>query len=186
MKLDHTNIRLIELLQQDARMTFSNLARILNRAESTVRERIMMLEQRGVIRGYRANVDQAKLGFPIRAMVQAECDLSAIPAVTQRLKSIPNIIRASVMTGANPVSIEIVAEDLAKLEQLIEKQLATVGLKSISVRLVLQTLVDDRPGPLETANPVLAPTREATPAASASLPAQPPLIRRTTGPLLDR
>ena len=184
MKLDHTNIRLIELLQQDARMTFSNLARVLNRAESTVRERIMMLEQRGVIRGYRATVDNAKLGYPIRAIVQAECDLSAIPAVTQRLKSISNVVRASVMTGASPVSIEIVAEDLAKLEQLIEKQLATVGLKSISVRLVLQTLVDDRPGPLETATPILAGTREVTPLQAQEAA---PLVRRPPpSPMMER
>lgn len=154
MKLDNTNLRLLELLQQDAKMTFSELARTLNRAESTIRERIMMMEQRGVIRGYRTVVDYAKVGFPVRALVELECDMQTLPALTQKLKAIPNVARAAVMTGANPVSIEVFAEDLPKLEQLIQRHFSNSGVKT-SVRLVLQTLVEDRPGPSAPAQPIL-------------------------------
>lgn len=168
MELDRTNVRLLELLQKDARTTISELARTLNRAESTMRERVASLEKRGFITGYRAVVDPLKIGYRVHALIRADCDMRLIPELAKRLHAIPNVVRAHMTTGPKPLRIEVLADDLGQLEQMVEKRIAPLQLRDIEIGLVVQNLVDTRQVPLRTesgeaALPLTAPS-EAAPA----------------------
>jgi DNA-binding Lrp family transcriptional regulator len=148
MELDRTHLRLLEILQKDARTPISELARILHRAESTVRERVASLERRGYLTGYHALVDPAKLGYRVHAVVRAECDTRTIPELARRLEGVPNFYRAYLTTGAKPLRIEILAEDLPHLERLVETHLVPLGIQELEVGLVVQDLLGDRQVPL--------------------------------------
>lgn len=150
MELDRTNVRLLELLQKDARTTISELARTLNRAESTMRERVASLEKRGFITGYRAVVDPLKIGYRVHALIRADCDMRLIPELAKRLHAIPNVVRAHMTTGPKPLRIEVLADDLAQLEQMVEKRIAPLQLRDIEIGLVVQSLVENRQVPLRT------------------------------------
>jgi Lrp/AsnC family transcriptional regulator, leucine-responsive regulatory protein len=150
-QLDGTNLRLLDLLQKDARTSIIDLARAVDRAESTVRERIAAMERDGVLRGYRALVDPERLGYRARAVVRAECDLRRLAEVTRRLGAIPQVISVQLTTGAKPLVIELVGESLGKLEQVLEDRLAPLELEGVEVSLVLRSLVEPRPAPLHAA-----------------------------------
>src|SRR5688572_26546994 len=81
--LDETNIRLLQHLQQDARISVAELARRLRRSEATIRERIQFLETHGVVRGYRADVDFEKLGIGATAIVRGAIDLREVPKLSK-------------------------------------------------------------------------------------------------------
>ena len=68
--LDQVNLRLLELLQQDPRLTMAELARRVGMSAPAVTERVQRLESTGVIAGYRMDLDPAALGLPICAYVR--------------------------------------------------------------------------------------------------------------------
>ena len=68
--LDPIGWRLLEELQEDARLSFAELGRRVGLSTPAVAERVRNLEAAGLVRGYRAEVDLAKLGFPILAFVR--------------------------------------------------------------------------------------------------------------------
>lgn len=146
--LDRTNLRLLATLQKNGRTSISDLARILERGESTIRERVVGLEREGILTGYHADVNPQLLGLPIRALLRAECDPPALPEVAKHLAAIPNVTRASFTTGEKPVRIEIYAANLEELQRIVEQRIASPYLRRIETGLVLQTLVPRRPIPL--------------------------------------
>jgi len=145
MGLDRTHLRLLDLLQSDGRMSITDLAQSVNRAESTVRERIDALEQRGILRGFRAVVDMRKLGFTTQAFVRADCKPGAAHQIAKALETIPNITRVTLTTGPKRIWLEVWAADLQALEHLLEQRIAPMGLEQIETRLVVDRLVDERP-----------------------------------------
>lgn len=149
--LDRTNLNLLDLLQKDARASVIGLSRAVNRAESTVRERISALEREGILRGYRALVDAEKLGFHARALLRADCDLRHVPELARALGAIPQVTGAMLTTGTKPLVVQVMAEDLPRLEEVLETRLAPLGLEQIEAALVVHRLVEQRPVPLTPA-----------------------------------
>jgi len=143
--LDRTNLNLLDLLQKDARTSIIDLSRSVNRAESTVRERITALEREGILKGYRALVDSEKLGFHAQALLRADCDLRHVPDLAKRLEAIPQVTAAMLTTGAKPLVVQVMSENLPRLEQVLEKRMAPLELERIEAALVVHTLVEPRP-----------------------------------------
>ena len=147
--LDETNLRLLHNLLQDARLPVAELARRLGRSEATVRERISILEQQGVLRGYRADVDPARLGLGASAIVRAAADLREVPRLRAALAAIPNVVGASVLTGERPIRVRLLARTIRDLELVLKERIAPLGLQDIDTRIVLQELVPARAPDLE-------------------------------------
>ncbi len=148
MLLDRTNLHLMELLQRDARVDTSELARLVNRTESTVRERLANLEREGVVRGYGAVIDPARLGFPIHAHVRAESGLRGLHQLRDQLSALPLVTGAALTTGSKPLRLELRAESPEHLERFLENRLAPLGLQRLETGLVIDDLVPPRPLPL--------------------------------------
>ncbi len=68
--LDDTDRKILDLLQRDARMTNAAIAAEVSLTAPSVFERIRKLEQRGVIRGYRVDVNPAAVGRPLTAFIR--------------------------------------------------------------------------------------------------------------------
>jgi Lrp/AsnC family leucine-responsive transcriptional regulator len=145
VQLDSTNLRLLALLQDDARTSIIDLARAVDRAESTVRERIAAMERSGLLRGYRALVDPERLGYRAHAVVRADCDLRKLPELARRLAAVPQVTSAMLTTGQKPLVVELLAESLPRLEHALEERLAPLDVQAPEVGLVLRQLVEPRP-----------------------------------------
>lgn len=175
--LDRTNLRIIELLQREARRSVSDIARAVDRGESTVRERLAALERDGFILGYHARVDPAALGYGVRAIIRASCDPRDVPWLAERLATIPNVISAQVTTGRQPVRIELVAESLPALERIVAQRIAPLRLAGIETGVVLESLVKRRPAPIPYPSPTSSTengARSGDPESPAAAPVEPP------------
>ncbi len=69
-ELDAIAWKILEALQQNARLSFAELGRKIGLSTPAVAERVHRLEEAGVITGYHASLDTAKLGVPIRVLVR--------------------------------------------------------------------------------------------------------------------
>jgi Lrp/AsnC family leucine-responsive transcriptional regulator len=112
--LDAIDLRLLELLVQDARTSQRGLARELQMSPPAVGDRIARLERLGVVRGYRADIDWAALGFPMQVF------LSVIAAaIIRALHAIPEVEEVSVVTGSIDLLARLRVRDQAHLRTIL-------------------------------------------------------------------
>ncbi|MHB8634814.1 MAG: Lrp/AsnC family transcriptional regulator [Thermoplasmatota archaeon] len=145
MRIDETNLRLLQLLQKNARMTTTELARAVGRSESTVRERLTSLELAGALRGYEARVDWSEVGLSTFVLIQASCPLNRIQEVTRQLAAIPNLTRAMHLTGPKPILAMFRVRDLQHLQTVLKERIAAGDLTDVETQIVIEELVDRRP-----------------------------------------
>jgi Lrp/AsnC family leucine-responsive transcriptional regulator len=106
-------------LQENARQTFAELGRKVGLSLPAAAERVRKLEDSGFILGYRAEVDAAKLGYPITAFVR----LRSVPHNYGRFRNviagIPEILECHHVTGEDSFHLKLVASSITHLEELI-------------------------------------------------------------------
>jgi Lrp/AsnC family leucine-responsive transcriptional regulator len=141
--LDSLAWKILEALQQNARISFAELGRKIGLSTPAVAERVHRLEEAGVITGYHASLDSSKVGVPIRVMVRltipgGEQQISRTVAV---LKELPEISRCHRITGSESFIIEADVVSIRHLEALIDR-LSALGATSTST--VLSSPVERR------------------------------------------
>ena len=97
--LDEVNMRLLEELTRDPRLSMAELGRRIGMSSPAVTERVRRLEEAGVIRGYRLELDPAALGLPIAAFVRVRPDPGQLPRVAELARSIPEVVECHRITG---------------------------------------------------------------------------------------
>jgi len=115
LSIDSTDMELLRLLQKDARQSNKDLAAQVGIAQSTCLERIRRLRRDGVITGFRAEVDLAAIGRPIRAMISVRLQPKTTESVRdfqQDLLATPETLAVSMVSGDDDFIIEIAAADV--------------------------------------------------------------------------
>ncbi|WP_134669764.1 MULTISPECIES: Lrp/AsnC family transcriptional regulator [unclassified Amycolatopsis] len=121
MDLDDVDRHLLELLQSDGRLTFSELGRRVSLSAPAVTERVRRLEQRGVITGYAARVDPEKLGRPIQAIVRVRVRSLDGPRFRETILPLPEITDADHVTGDECWQLRVHCRTTAELEHFVEQ-----------------------------------------------------------------
>jgi Lrp/AsnC family leucine-responsive transcriptional regulator len=141
--LDAIAWKILEYLQHNARISFAELGRKVGLSTPAVAERVRRLEEGGVVTGYHATVDMAKLGVPIHVLIRltipgGELQISRTVAA---IKEIPEISRCHRITGDESFVIEAHLVSVHHLEALIDK-LSAFGATATST--VLSSPVERR------------------------------------------
>lgn len=120
MELDELDWRLVELLQGDARMSFSELGRRVSLSSTAVAERVRKLEARGVIIGYQALIDPARLGLPIEAIVRVTLRSLDGPHFREHILPLPQVASADHVTGDESWVLRVRCASTTELEEFVE------------------------------------------------------------------
>jgi DNA-binding Lrp family transcriptional regulator len=121
-KITESDAVLLRLLQKNARVTNKDLARAAGIAESTCLERVRSLRERGILQGWRADIDLASIGRPIRALVSVRLQ----PKTTESVRSFqaemleaPETIGIMMVTGADDFIVEVAVSDVEHLREFL-------------------------------------------------------------------
>ncbi len=121
--MDEIDRKIIESLQANARVKNSTLARELHMPPTTLKERIRRLEERGVITGYRAVIDQKKLGLDVNAFIGVTLNRHEsrhIRDFEKGVKTIPSIRACYHMSGRFDYMLHVAARNLEELGDLVK------------------------------------------------------------------
>ena len=143
MAFDRIDRQILGHLQADGRMTNVDLAERVGLTAPPCLRRVRALEEAGVIRGYHADLDAARMGFPITvfAMVslrsQAEPDLAAFEA---HVAAIPEVRECHMLNGEIDFILKIVASDLRGFQEILTTHLTTApNVASVKTSLTIRT-----------------------------------------------
>ncbi|MGH8177740.1 MAG: Lrp/AsnC family transcriptional regulator [Steroidobacter sp.] len=117
--MDDTNRQILELLQQNARLSIKTIASRVGLARSSVRERIARMEATGVIRGYRVELaSRDPLSSHIEAFLIIRLDKTPAPQTIARIVANPGVTRCSSVGGDIDVIVETCTTDIESLNRM--------------------------------------------------------------------
>jgi Lrp/AsnC family leucine-responsive transcriptional regulator len=118
--LDDTNLRLLDELQRDARLSLAELGRRVGLSSPAVAERLGRLEQTGVITGYRAEVDPRALGYTLGVVIRIRPAPRELGKVAELARRTPEIVECHRITGEDCYFMKAHVRDVQHLEELID------------------------------------------------------------------
>jgi Lrp/AsnC family leucine-responsive transcriptional regulator len=143
--VEGTDRQIVDLLARDGRMSYTDLGKATGLSTSAVHQRVRRLEERGVIKGYRAVVDFEALGKPLTALIAIKpLDPSQPDDSPDRLAEIPEIEDCYSVAGDDTYVLKVRVGVPGDLEELLAR---IRGKANVSTRttIVLSTPYEARP-----------------------------------------
>lgn len=127
LNLDKLDLQIIQIMMQDAGISYADLCKQLFVSGGTIHVRIKKLQELGIVKGTKLNVDLKMLGYDITAFVGIYLEKSSLyDQVAEDLKQIPEIVRVNYTTGNYSMFLEIVAKDINQLKFVLHDQLQKI------------------------------------------------------------
>ena len=146
--MDSIDRKILAELQQDGRLTITELAAKIGLSISPCHRRLRELERSGVIRGYRAIVDAQAVGLTFEALLfvtMRQEDRDTLLGFERAVAEIPNVVQAQRLFGDPDYLLRILTADLTAYQRLEDDVLATLpGVQRLTSTLVMKRVVQDR------------------------------------------
>lgn len=150
--MDDIDRKILSELQQDGRLSVTELGERIGLSLSPCHRRVRALEQAGVIEGYRADIDPAAVGLNFSAIVFVtlrEGSSKSVQSFESTLQGIPEIIQAERLFGDPDYMLHVVTRDLRAFQMLYDRSLSALpGVLRLTSTLVMKSILQNRPLPL--------------------------------------
>ncbi|MEP3918653.1 Lrp/AsnC family transcriptional regulator [Ascidiaceihabitans sp.] len=128
--MDAKDRQIIRVLQRNSRITNQDLAAEVNLSPSPCLRRVKLLEQRGALTGYTADIDAEAYGLPVTVFVRVSLTGHTEKIVQQfekQISRLDQVLECFVMTGTSDYLLRVVVADLADYESFVRKRLHPIG-----------------------------------------------------------
>ena len=132
--MDITDYRIIEILQEDGRVSMKDLGKIVGLTSPAVSERVKRLEEAGIIEGYKAIVNPDALGRVIKAFIHISLANNKYTEFLETAKKDPRIVECHHITGDDCSLLKVMVKDMYELEAVIDS-IKKIGSTKTSVIL---------------------------------------------------
>jgi Lrp/AsnC family transcriptional regulator, leucine-responsive regulatory protein len=120
VSLDLIARKLLDCLRENARLSFAELGRRVGLSASATAERVKRMEDAGIIKGYRAELNLPSIGYPILAIIRLTCQGDQCQPFLIFLKGIREVQECHHITGSAAFVLKVMASSIADLEGLTE------------------------------------------------------------------
>lgn len=125
--IDDIDCEILAELQANARIAFAELGRRVGLSTPAVIERVHRLEEHHIILGYRAMVDPARVGLPVRAFVKVTIAGDKLAKFAALVKTLPEVLECHRVTGAESFVVQVAVRDVRHMEEVIDAMMPYVA-----------------------------------------------------------
>ncbi len=144
VKLDSIDKKIVGLLQEQGRMTNAELSKQVGLSTASALERVKKLERRGVIKGYRAEVDNASIGANLEVLVEVTLSLhqqDAIKKFIAALQDVDEIVDCYHISGKADFLLRVLAKDIPYYEAFVMETLSALpGIQHVESMVILSAV----------------------------------------------
>lgn len=133
-KIDSISADIVRALEENARITFSDLGKRVGLSSPAAAERVRRLELDGIIEGYSVELALEKLGLPLVAFIDLRASEGRLEEAVSAAREMPEVIEAYRVTGEERLLIKAAAADISHIESLADR-LSRYGSTDISIAL---------------------------------------------------
>jgi Lrp/AsnC family leucine-responsive transcriptional regulator len=148
IELDRIGWRIIEELQQDARLSWAELGRRVGLTTPAVAERVYRLQELGVIRGFHADISLERLGMPILIFVRLSISgpETQVRAFQQQVKTWDEVLECHRVTGSDSFIVKACVVSVEHLERFLDKlgHFGTTSTATVLSSPVLQRTITEK------------------------------------------
>jgi DNA-binding Lrp family transcriptional regulator len=141
--LDDIDIRILNLLQEDSRLSYNKIATKLRLSVGTVFNHVKNLQKKGVLKGYTIILDWAKLGYSLTALVLVQTEGKHITEVESEIAKSPNVIAVYDVTGDYDAVVISKFKDRNGLNVFIKGLLAMPFVKRTVTNVAFSSVKED-------------------------------------------
>lgn len=145
MNIDAIDLKIINCLQRDARLSNQELADLVNLSPSACHRRVKIMESHGIIEKYQAKINYEKLGIKIEAIVEiklVQLTETDHKFFLEQIDQCEEVINAYVITGDSNYVLHVAARDLNEFSQFIINKLNKIkGIMSINSKIILDKVI---------------------------------------------
>lgn len=150
--IDHTDKKILSLLQRHGRLTNAEIADQVGLSVSAAHRRVKQLEEAGVITGYSANVSRGATGLNVLAYVFVKLDSHTedhLAAFEEQVNLIDEVVSCFAVSGGGDYILQVVARDMDGFAEVALKKLARLpGVKDSTSNFVLSVMKQSAGWPL--------------------------------------
>ncbi|HID47217.1 MAG TPA: Lrp/AsnC family transcriptional regulator [Methanothermococcus okinawensis] len=137
--MDEKDMKILEILRRDGRKSYTEIAKILDTSESSVRKRIKRMEEEGIIKGYRVEIDPPKIGYNVITFTGFDTNPEDFLSVAKKLCEFEEVKRVWTSTGDHMIMTEIWAKDGKELCEILFDKLGKIkGVRRICPTIILE------------------------------------------------
>ena len=142
MKIDTLNWKILESLQNNARLSHTDISKIVGISSPAVAERIRKMEDAGIIEGYYTKLSYLETGHQLKAIIILRAFMGKLKPFLEKAPSFKEVINCYRITGNENIIMEVVLKNQKHLEQFIDR-LITYG--ETKTQIVLSNIVEHAP-----------------------------------------
>ncbi len=139
MELDAIDRKLLNLLQEDAKVPYAKLAKRLGISSSGVHKRVKRLVDEGVIKKFVAIIDPQLLGKKLKAFIGISTAPGTCGEVIAQLNKRPEVLEINEVAGEHDLFVKIITDDTLKLNEILHEMDRIPGVNSSRTLVVLKT-----------------------------------------------
>jgi Lrp/AsnC family transcriptional regulator for asnA, asnC and gidA len=126
-------------------MTYKDIAKALSRSESTIRDRISIMEEEGVIKGYAAVINKEKVGLNCNARTFARIDPKNLDGCTKELQKIESVYQIDQISGDHNLEFSIAAKDYDHLRSIVKEYISPLGITDLTINIIMSSVKEAGP-----------------------------------------
>ncbi|MEM2254786.1 MAG: Lrp/AsnC family transcriptional regulator [Candidatus Bathyarchaeia archaeon] len=142
-QLDDLDFKILNLLQEDSRLSYNKIADKLKISVGTAYNRVKSLEEKGVLKGYTVIVDPNKIGYNLTALILIQAEGKHLIDVENEIAKMSNIISVYDITGDFDIAVIARFKDRDGLNQFIKSLLSLPYVKRTVTNMVLNVVKED-------------------------------------------
>lgn len=143
-QIDSLDKKILELLMQNSRISYLEIARATQVAGATIHLRLKKMEQSGIIKGNKLMVDPEKIGLNIGAFICIHLKEGGMyQQATEVLKNVKEVTESCYVTGSYSMFIKVYCRDTSHLRDILTNQIQKIdGVKSTETFIILEQSID--------------------------------------------
>lgn len=154
-RFDQTDKRILEILQENAKITNAQLSKEIGLSPAPTLERVKKLETNGVIKSYHAFLDQQEIGLGVSTFITVTLvghRKDYINSFVERINQIPEVVECHHITGQGDFMLKVVSADISSYQKLILEVISEIPeIDDMQSTVILSTFKNSKVMPLPEA-----------------------------------